>query len=236
MKYMKAAALALCLIGVMPAAAENWVPNSEGESVWIDTDSLKTDGDISSLDMRMDFTNGTVLSRLEFNPKEKLWRTAALVQRDETGKVMQTLQAAPGEGWGRILPSSYGSNILKHYIQTPMPDAKAMAWKEIYKSPDGQTIYAIDMNSLTYKDGYAEFWMDARYPRPEKNFSHAIYRVKMNMAYKKVMTLSATEYTPAGKVRLHAAGTKKWEDIPAATPIEVVFNYLTDEIRIGRLG
>jgi len=236
MKKWTAIALALALSGGMTAGAENWVANSEGNQVWIDTDSIRTTGDVTALNMRMDFENGTVFSNIEFRKSDKNWRTKELIQRDAQGKVVQTYSAGEGEGWAKLIPSSYGSNIMKHYVETPLPDERQMAWKEIYRDEAGQSVYRIDTNALTYKDGFAEFWMDAAYPRQEKNFSHAIYRVKMNMAYKKVMTLSATEYTPAGKVRLHAAGTKKWEDIPTSTPIEVVFNYLTDEIRSGRLG
>ena len=46
------------------------------------------------------------------------------------------------------------------------------------------------------------------------------------MAYKKVMTLSATEYNAAGKIRLHAAAEGTKENIPNDSPVEKVFEYL----------
>ncbi len=57
----------------------------------------------------------------------------------------------------------------------------------------------------------------------------------MNMAYKKVMTLSATEYNVAGKIRLHAAAEGAKENIPNDSPVEKVFEYLKNEIDSGRL-
>ena len=55
------------------------------------------------------------------------------------------------------------------------------------------------------------------------------------MAYKKVMTLSATEYNAAGKIRLHAAAEGAKENIPNDSPVEKVFEYLKDEIDSSRL-
>ena len=72
-------------------------------------------------------------------------------------------------------------------------------------------------------------------PDQEKDLSQIIYRVRINMAYKKVMTLSATEYSAAGKIRLHAAAEGAKENIPNDSPVEKVFEYLKDEIDSGRL-
>ena len=49
------------------------------------------------------------------------------------------------------------------------------------------------------------------------------------------MTLSATEYYAAGKIRLHAAASGAKEDIPADSPVEKIFDYLKNEIDSGRL-
>lgn len=40
------------------------------------------------------------------------------------------------------------------------------------------------------------------------------------------MTLSATEYNAAGKIRLHAAAEGAKETIPNDSPVEKVFEYL----------
>lgn len=40
------------------------------------------------------------------------------------------------------------------------------------------------------------------------------------------MTLSATEYNAAGKIRLHAAAEGAKENIPNDSPVEKVFEYL----------
>lgn len=49
------------------------------------------------------------------------------------------------------------------------------------------------------------------------------------------MTLSATEYNAAGKIRLHAATEGAKETIPNDSPVEKVFEYLKNEIDSGRL-
>ena len=118
-------------------------------------------------------------------------------------------------------------------METPLPPSDAK-WKPLYKDNRG-TAFSIDTNSLRYKNGYADLWLAVTLPDQEKDLSQIIYRVRINMAYKKVMTLSATEYNAAGKIRLHAAAEGAKENIPNDSPVEKVFEYLKDEIDSGRL-
>ncbi len=237
-KFLSALCVSLLFSG-LSVTAENWIKSTDDSPAWVDTDSYKKNGNISSLDMRLGFPEGTILSTLEFNTRSSTWRTASLVTRDNTGKVLHAEQKTdPAEGWNRIMPGTYGKSIYTHYIQTPIPHAEDFEWLPVYQEPTKQyagSTFSIDKKTLSYKDGYADFWLDASFPQEKKDFSRTIYRVKMNMAYKKVMTISATEYNYAGKIRLHAAGSKKWEEIPSNTPIEKVFNYLKEEIDSGRL-
>ena len=118
-------------------------------------------------------------------------------------------------------------------METPLPPSDAK-WKQLYKDNRG-TAFSIDTNSLRYKNGYADLWLAVTLPDQEKDLSQIIYRVRINMAYKKVMTLSATEYNAAGKIRLHAAAEGAKETIPNDSPVEKVFEYLKNEIDSGRL-
>lgn len=95
------------------------------------------------------------------------------------------------------MPGTYGKNLYRHYVETPLPPTDAK-WKQLYKNNRGAA-FSIDTNSLRYKNGYADFWLAVEAPNQEKDLSRIIYRIRMNMAYKKVMTLSATEYNAAGK-------------------------------------
>ena len=131
------------------------------------------------------------------------------------------------------MPGTYGKNLYRHYVETPLPPSDAK-WKQLYKDNRG-TAFSIDTNSLRYKNGYADLWLAVTLPDQEKDLSQIIYRVRINMAYKKVMTLSATEYNAAGKIRLHAAAEGAKETIPNDSPVEKVFEYLKNEIDSGRL-
>ena len=139
----------------------------------------------------------------------------------------------PDDGWNKLIPGTYGKNLYRHYVETPLPPSDAK-WKQLYKDNRGTT-FSIDTNSLRYKNGYADLWLAVTLPDQEKDLSQIIYRVRINMAYKKVMTLSATEYNAAGKIRLHAAAEGAKENIPNDSPVEKVFEYLKDEIDSGRL-
>lgn len=171
---------------------------------------------------------------MEFDTSKNAWRTAALVTRDKDGKVLHAdKKENPDDGWNKLMPGTYGKNLYRHYVETPLPPSDAK-WKQLYKDNRG-TAFSIDTNSLRYKNGYADLWLAVTLPDQEKDLSQIIYRVRINMAYKKVMTLSATEYNAAGKIRLHAAAEGAKENIPNDSPVEKVFEYLKDEIDSGRL-
>ena len=179
--------------------------------------------------------NGKVFGELETMFCDyAAWRTAALVTRDKDGKVLHAEKKEnPDDGWNKLMPGTYGKNLYRHYVETPLPPSDAK-WKQLYKDNRG-TAFSIDTNSLRYKNGYADLWLAVTLPDQEKDLSQIIYRVRINMAYKKVMTLSATEYNAAGKIRLHAAAEGAKENIPNDSPVEKVFEYLKDEIDSGRL-
>ena len=208
--------------------------NADGSPSWIDTDSIRQEQTISSFDMRLESSDFTVVSTMEFDTSKNTWRTAALVTRDKDGKVLHAEKKEnPDDGWNKLIPGTYGKNLYRHYVETPLPPPDAK-WKQLYKDNRGAA-FSIDTNSLRYKNGYADFWLAVEAPNQEKDLSRIIYRIRMNMAYKKVMTLSATEYNAAGKIRLHAAAEGAKETIPNDSPVEKVFEYLKNEIDSGRL-
>lgn len=148
--------------------------------------------------MRLESSDFTVVSTMEFDTSKNTWRTAALVTRDKDGKVLHAEKKEnPDDGWNKLMPGTYGKNLYRHYVETPLPPSDAK-WKQLYKDNRG-TAFSIDTNSLRYKNGYADLWLAVTLPDQEKDLSQIIYRVRINMAYKKVMTLSATEYNAAGK-------------------------------------
>lgn len=226
--------LSLCCAVDLTASAENWIPAADGSPAYIDTDSIRQSEPVSTLDIRFSYPDGTVVSSLEFDRSKNTWRTAALVTRDKENKVLSAQKKEQEhDGWNPIMNGTYGKSLYTRYIETPLPPA-APQWKEIYKDGTG-AVFSIDAATLRYKNGYADLWLSAVSPNEEKDFSQTIYRVRMNMAYKKVITLSATEYNYAGHIRLHAPAGGAKEDIPASSPVEKVFDYLKEEIDSGRL-
>lgn len=218
-------------------SAENWIAYSGSDHIFIDTDSYRTQGNLSSIDICMTDEEKSTFSTLEFDPVKKQWRSISFLTRAKDGQVISAQKKGnPPPKWNPIVPGTVGKSIYHHYIETVMPDPQNSSWLLVFKDPATQSAYSIDRKRTTYKDGYAVFWLHAHYPHTENGPVNIIYRVKMNMAYKKIMTLSATEYAPDGKIKLHSAGSAKWSDIPSGVPLETVFLYLKEEVDSGRLS
>lgn len=87
---------------------------------------------------------------MEFDTSKNTWRTAALVTRDKDGKVLHAEKKEnPDDGWNKLIPGTYGKNLYRHYVETPLPPPDAK-WKQLYKDNRGAA-FSIDTNSLRYK-------------------------------------------------------------------------------------
>ena len=96
--------LCLALAGIQ-VSAENWIKNADGSPSWIDTDSIRQEQAISSFDMRLESSDFTVVSTMEFDTSKNAWRTAALVTRDKDGKVLHAEKKEnPDDGWNKLIP------------------------------------------------------------------------------------------------------------------------------------
>ena len=116
-------AFTLCLaLAGMQVSAENWIKNADGSPSWIDTDSIRQEQAISSFDMRLESSDFTVVSTMEFDTSKNTWRTAALVTRDKDGKVLHAEKKEnPDDGWNKLMPGTYGKNLYRHYVKRPCP-------------------------------------------------------------------------------------------------------------------
>lgn len=132
-------AFILCLaLAGMQVSAENWIKNADGSPSWIDTDSIRQEQAISSFDMRLESSDFTVVSTMEFDTSKNTWRTAALVTRDKDGKVLHAEKKEnPDDGWNKLIPGTYGKNLYRHYVETPLPPPDAK-WKQLYKDNRAQ--------------------------------------------------------------------------------------------------
>ena len=154
------------------------------------------------------------------------------------GKMETKVYPDNPENWSKILPNTLGKTIYTHYVENPLPRFTNPDWVTLYKEQGVRfygSEYQIEKNTMSYRDGYATFWMRITYPWKDQNFSAAVYQVKMDVPNKKVQTLSMTEYDYDGKVRSHGAGSRDRGNIEPDTPMYKVYEYVNHALRTGQL-
>ena len=142
------------------------------------------------------------------------------------------------QNWSRLVPHSFGMNLYTHYVANPLPRFVKPQWLLVYKEQGvrfhGST-YDVEKNTITYKDGYATFWVRISYPWKDQNFSSVIYHVKMDVPHKRIQTLSMTRYGYDGKIQSHGAGTTDRESIEPGSPMEKIHDYINKELLAGHI-
>ena len=77
-------AFTFCLaLAGMQVSAENWIKHADGSPSRINTASIRQEQAISSFDLRLESSDFTGVSTMEFDTSKNAWRTAALVTRDK---------------------------------------------------------------------------------------------------------------------------------------------------------
>lgn len=239
MKKLLALALSACLLSAGPVFAENWIPFQGSEGTAIDTDSYVDSGIRSSIAVKAPMDDGSAISTIEFDKDKRSYRIADMKTLDKEGKMVKDFTYSDDpQNWSRLVPHSFGMNLYDHYILHPLPRFSSPVWLVIYKEEGvrfrGST-YDVEKNTITYKDGYATFWVRISYPWKDQDFSRVIYQVKMDMPHKKIQTLSMTSYDYEGKVKVHGAGTRDREDVVAGSPMEKVYEYINKELNAGHI-
>ena len=142
------------------------------------------------------------------------------------------------QNWSALVPHSFGMNLYSHYVENPLPRFTNPQWLVIYKEEGvrfhGST-YDVEKNTISYKDGYATFWIRISYPWKDQNFSSVIYQVRMDVPHKRIQTLSMTRYDYDGKVQSHGAGSRDRETIAEGSPMEKVHAYINKELLAGHI-
>ncbi len=232
-------ALLLLTAGVMPAAAENWISLPGSESAFVDTDSYIDSGIIADMDIKLSLDSDAVISSMSFDKGRRAYRIAAVKVLAADGSVKgNTTYADDAGSWNTLQPNSFGRNVYTHFVENPIPHFKNPQWSTIYKEEGikfhGST-YDIEKNTISYKNGYATFYLRIAYPWEDQNFSQVIYQVRMDVPNKRVQTLSMTEYDMHGKIKNHGAGGNDRAPIAADTPMEKIHAYIKGEVDAGRL-
>ena len=158
---------------------------------------------------------------------------------DEKGTVTNDFTYSDDpQNWSALVPHSFGMNLYNHYVENPLPRFTNPQWLVIYKEEGvrfhGST-YDVEKNTISYKDGYATFWIRISYPWKDQNFSSVIYHVKMDVPHKRIQTLSMTRYDYDGKVQSHGAGSRDREPIAEGSPMEKVHDYINKELLAGHI-
>lgn len=232
-------AAALLLSGVMPAGAENWIPFPAEANAFVDTDAYVDGGLRTDVSLKIEGEDRTAVTLLEFDRENRKYRIAKTELLDKAGQVTESRTYGDDpENWNPVITRSFGGNVYTHYVENPLPHFLKPDWKIIYveASPKYRgSSYAIETNTISYKDGYAYFWLRIAYMSKEDDFSQAIYRVKMDVPNKKVQTLSMTQYDYTGKIKAHGAGARTRDSITDDTPMAKVHAYINEELLAGRI-
>ncbi len=232
-------ALLLFTAGVLPASAENWISLPGSDSAAVDTDSFVDSGLRAGLDIKLALDGDAVISSMEFDKERRTYRVAAVKTLAADGSVKgNTTYSDDAGSWNALQPNSFGRNVYNHFVENPIPHFKNPEWMPIYKEEGikfhGST-YDIEKHTISYKNGYATFYLRIAYPWEDQNFSQVIYQVRMDVPNKRVQTLSMTEYDLQGKIKNHGAGGNDRTPIASDTPMEKIHTYIQREVESGRL-
>lgn len=231
-------ALALCLLGGGAAFSANWISMPGQTGMKMDTDSYLDSGLRSSFVFEIQLNGKTTLSTIEFDRENKTYRILDSRVLDADGKVEEKETYQQDEIWDKVTPHSFGMNLYTHFVENPLPRFTNPDWVTLYteKSIRYQgSSYAVEKNTISYKNGYATFWLRLSYPAKDKDFSSAIFHVKMDVPNKRIQSLSMTTYDYEGHVRSHGAGARVWEKISPDTPMDKVHDYINQELLAGRI-
>lgn len=186
MKKLLAPILAACLmVGGETALAENWIPFQDSDTTLVDTDSYVDSGLRSSLSIKSKAKEGDTISNIEFDKNHRTYRVTEMKTLDAKGTVTNDFTYSDDpQNWSALVPHSFGMNLYSHYVENPLPRFTNPQWLVIYKEEGvrfhGST-YDVEKNTISYKDGYATFWIRISYPWKDQNFSSVIYQVRMKI-------------------------------------------------------
>ena len=240
MKKLLAPILAACLmVGGETALAENWIPFQDSNATLVDTDSYVDSGLRASLSIKSEGKDGSAISNIEFDKNRRAYRVTEMKTLDEKGTVTNDFSYSDApQNWSALVPHSFGMNLYNHYVENPLPRFTNPQWLVLYKEEGvrfHRSTYDVEKNTISYKDGYATFWIRISYPWKDQNFSSVIYHVKMDVPHKRIQTLSMTRYDYDGKVQSHGAGSRDRETIAEGSPMEKVHDYINKELLAGHI-
>ena len=181
MKKLFTAILACAMMAGASASAlaENWVVLPGTSGVKVDTDSYVDGGILAQMTLELPAGGKNVISSMAFNREDNTYRIATLQMPSKDGKMETKVYPDNPENWSKILPNTLGKTIYTHYVENPLPRFTNPDWVTLYKEQGVRfhgSEYQIEKNTMSYRDGYATFWMRITYPWKDQNFSAAVYR------------------------------------------------------------
>lgn len=203
---------------LFPLSAENWMAVSPSSSLQVDTDSISQKGPVTTLSIRTGKGAGSFISSISFDQDHRSWCIHA------SGR------SPSSSSFQKIRRGTQGETLFRTYVENPIPDITSIIWVPVDKN---NTKYAIDRKGMRYRDGYADFWLYAK--SSEAPVAYVVYHLKMNMAYNRIKTLSATGYDGENRIVSHLPGASSWEPIPPHTILEDIFLSIKKELVQGSL-
>lgn len=224
---------ALSFLSPLATDAVNWIPATSRSEIKIDTDSIRYDKNITTMNFLFPTNKHFVVSKLEFDSDTRMWRILQNGAVNENGEVSFSKESKNAQVHKtKITQGTEGYVLYQRYVAAPVPDISSMVWSPI---KEGNTRYLINKKDLTYKDGYADFWLYVQNNSPTTEKAYTIYHVKMNIAYSRLKTLSATTYSNDHHIVAHLLGTPRWEAIPQDTLLHEIFLSIKKDVDQGIL-
>lgn len=224
---------ALSFLSPLATDAVNWIPATSRSEIKIDTDSIRYDKNIATMNFLFPANKHFVVSKMEFDSNAQMWCILQNSIVNESGEVSFSKESKNAQVHkNKITQGTEGYVLYQRFVAAPVPDISSMVWSPI---KEGNTQYLINKRDLTYKDGYADFWLYAQNNSPTTEKAYTIYHVKMNIAYSRLKTLSATTYSNDHRIVAHLLGTPRWEAIPQDTLLHEIFLSIKKDVDQGIL-
>lgn len=224
---------ALSFLSPLATDAVNWIPATSHSEIKIDTDSIRYDKNIATMNFLFPTNKHFVVSKLEFDSDTRMWRILQNGAVNENGEVSFSKESENAQVHKtKITQGTEGYVLYQRYVAAPIPDISSMVWSPI---KEGNTRYLINKKDLTYKDGYADFWLYVQNNSPTTEKAYTIYHVKMNIAYSRLKTLSATTYSNDHRIVAHLLGAPRWDAIPQNTLLYEIFLSIKNDVNQGIL-
>ena len=138
---------ALSFLSPLATDAVNWIPATSRSEIKIDTDSIRYDKNIATMNFLFPTNKHFVVSKLEFDSDTRMWRILQNGAVNENGEVSFSKESENAQVHKtKITQGTEGYVLYQRYVAAPVPDISSMVWSPI---KEGNTRYPVSYTHLT---------------------------------------------------------------------------------------